>query len=694
MPDTLVLRPGDPGRIGGRRIVGRLGAGGQGVVYLAEEGDGRRVAVKVLHTTGDPEADARFRREAEVLPGVASFCTAQVLEVGSADGVPYIVSEFVEGPTLQQAVRDRRPLGGRELRRVAVGTVTALAAIHRAGVVHRDFKPANVLLGRDGPRVIDFGIARAVTPDAAHGPEITEEGVLGTPAYMAPEILHGERPTPAADMFAWAGVIVFASSGRAPFGDDALPAVLRRLLTGDPDLGELDGDLREIAAECLAKDPAARPAASAVLLRLLGHPVAPAAAREGTDPSGLLSRGSAAASPGTITAPAHVAATAPRHAPAPHGSVPPHDPAPSPVSPPGPVGRIRPGVRRGIAVATAGVLLSAGVSAYVITRGPRTPGPGTSAAPAVAPVLSGPPPAAAARVAVPELKATLYEAPGDPVAVTSFLVKESRMSSPAYLRRPEGGVERLTEFLDPVVSPGGGMVAAVYVSPDNIPDHADDVFFTDRRTGERYAVPTVERPLLVGSPQWSRDGRRLLLTVSTGKDDDREAVGFVVVDPASRTARLTRIDDPRAGATEYGWAPDGASVVRGNGPLANPRNGISVYALDGTPVRTIPGLRWRDNMMAGFSPSGRLLAAQCPQKAKAVCVTDAATGKRRHRFGLPDKGGLWEWYNEDHLIVFDGTRSPWQARIVDLNGKAARLFGEFQGGDDTWWLLHITRKAA
>ncbi|WP_049577905.1 serine/threonine-protein kinase, partial [Nonomuraea sp. SBT364] len=173
-------QPGDPARIGAYVVRGRLGAGGQGVVYLAEAPGGRPVAVKVLRAA-DEAAAALLRREAEVLPRMAAFCTAQVLEVGTAGTEPYVVSEFIEGPTLQQAVAARGPLHGRELHRLAVGTATALAAIHRAGVVHRDFKPGNVLLSPEGPRVIDFGIARPVG-DVEAGEEVT-----GTPPYMAPE---------------------------------------------------------------------------------------------------------------------------------------------------------------------------------------------------------------------------------------------------------------------------------------------------------------------------------------------------------------------------------------------------------------------------------------------------------------------------------------------------------------------------
>ena len=258
--------PDAPVKIGDYRVRGRLGAGGQGVVYLAESPAGRPVAVKVLRAP-DEEAAALLRREAEILPRIAAFCTAQVLEVGTADGAPYVVSEYVEGPTLQQAVAARGPLRGRELHRLAVGTITALAAIHRAGVVHRDFKPGNVLLSPEGPRVIDFGIARP-----AGVADVPGEDLMGTPPYMAPEQFSLGVGGPAADLFAWASTMLFAATGTPPFGTGALPATINLIMHAEPDLGPLDADLREAVAACLAKDPADRPAARQVLLHLLGRP--------------------------------------------------------------------------------------------------------------------------------------------------------------------------------------------------------------------------------------------------------------------------------------------------------------------------------------------------------------------------------------------------------------------------------------
>ncbi|MDF2707081.1 MAG: hypothetical protein K0R62_2733 [Nonomuraea muscovyensis] len=273
MPGGDPLRADDPAAVGPYRLVGRLGAGGQGVVYLAQAPGGRPVAVKVL---GEGLAgDGGFAKEIEAARRVEPFCIAQVLDA-SLGGRPYIVTEYVDGPPLQQAGRHTNA----DLQRLAVATATALAAIHRAGVVHRDFKPANVLLGRDGPRVIDFGIARAT--DAA----ITvTSAIVGTPAYMAPEQLAGQVVGPQADVFAWAGVMVFAATGAPPFGNDSLPAVIRRILHDEPRLGDLPEPLRRIVYACLAKDPRARPAMQDVLLWLIGGRPVPGVQAEGRPPA-------------------------------------------------------------------------------------------------------------------------------------------------------------------------------------------------------------------------------------------------------------------------------------------------------------------------------------------------------------------------------------------------------------------------
>ncbi|MFD1542658.1 serine/threonine-protein kinase [Nonomuraea guangzhouensis] len=268
------LAPDDPPSLGAYRLAGRLGKGGQGVVYLAHSRDGEAVAIKLL-STGDQETRARLARELDALESIASFCTARVLDVSIEGPRPYVVSEFVEGLSLADRARERGPLRGGELERLVVGTATALAAIHAAGVVHRDFKPANVLLGPDGPRVVDFGIARA------EGAATMTSGLIGTPAYLAPEQIAGSPAAPASDVFAWAATMVFAATGRSPFGADTVPAVLHRVLHANPDLSELPPRLRGLLASCLSKDPAHRPTARDLMVSLVNPTAAPPAPSPG-----------------------------------------------------------------------------------------------------------------------------------------------------------------------------------------------------------------------------------------------------------------------------------------------------------------------------------------------------------------------------------------------------------------------------
>ncbi len=266
MPEPQPLQPGDPQTLGQYRLVGRLGEGAQGVVFVAEGPDGGNVAIKLLNARlGQPGGNAdRFLREVSAARRVAQFCTAQVLGASMNGERPYIVSELVDGVSLQRVVRERGPRTGGALYRLAVGTVTALAAIHRAGIVHRDFKPSNVLLGSDGPRVIDFGIARAL--DSAM---TLSSGVVGTPAYMSPEQVAGERVGPPTDMFAWALTMTFAATGTPAFGQDSLPAVIYRVINEEPDLATFPDSLRPVVTACLSKRADSRPTAAETLFTLL-----------------------------------------------------------------------------------------------------------------------------------------------------------------------------------------------------------------------------------------------------------------------------------------------------------------------------------------------------------------------------------------------------------------------------------------
>ncbi|MBG0813489.1 serine/threonine-protein kinase [Planomonospora sp. ID82291] len=271
MPQIEPLGAGEPRQLGPFRVVGRIGEGGQGVVYLGTDAAGERVAIKLLHVkfSGDTIARSRFAREARAAQRVASFCTAAVVAVDLEGDTPYIASEYIEGRSLRQVVEAGGPLRGAPLQRLAVGTATALTAIHHASIVHRDLKPDNVLMAADGPRVVDFGIARIIDSTGT----ITSRAV-GTPAYMAPEQIAGDDVGPHTDVFAWGATIAFAATGETTFGGDSIAVVLSRILTQEVDVGMMPEPLRGAVRAALAKDPAARPSADQLLLRLLGRPEA------------------------------------------------------------------------------------------------------------------------------------------------------------------------------------------------------------------------------------------------------------------------------------------------------------------------------------------------------------------------------------------------------------------------------------
>ncbi|MFI6537154.1 protein kinase [Nonomuraea sp. NPDC050547] len=256
------LTPSDPHRLGGYWLAGRLGAGGQGVVYDAYGPSGERVAIKVPRADS-PESRRRLGKEADAARRVAAFCTARVVEVDL--GVPYIVSEFVPGRTLREVVAEAGPYEGEGLHRLAVGVATALAAIHRAGVVHRDLKPDNIILGPDGPRVIDFGVAREDGPTTT-GP------VMGTPSYMAPELFTGRGAGAAADLWSWGLVVLFAARGADAVETGDPVAVVSEVLGFRADVEDLPEPLGPLVAAALAQEPGRRPRARAVLLALLGLP--------------------------------------------------------------------------------------------------------------------------------------------------------------------------------------------------------------------------------------------------------------------------------------------------------------------------------------------------------------------------------------------------------------------------------------
>ncbi|MFD3835960.1 serine/threonine-protein kinase [Streptomyces sp. NPDC058642] len=265
------LGAGDPQRIGAYRLLARLGAGGMGQVYLARSDRGRTVAVKLVREelAAQEEFRARFRQEVQAARQVGGYWTAPVLDADTEAGVPWVATGYVAGPSLQQVVgHDHGALPERSVKILAAGLAHALEDIHAAGIVHRDLKPSNVLVTIDGPRVIDFGIARALETVTDGG--LTRTGALvGSPGFMAPEQVRGDRITPACDVFCLGSVLAYAATGKLPFGagGSGVHALMFRIAQEEPDLEGMPEGIAELVRDCLKKDPAKRPTLDQVLER-------------------------------------------------------------------------------------------------------------------------------------------------------------------------------------------------------------------------------------------------------------------------------------------------------------------------------------------------------------------------------------------------------------------------------------------
>ena len=257
------LQPADPQVIGPYRLLGQLGGGGMGQVFLGLSAGGRPVAVKVIRAelAADPEFRARFRREIAAAHKVSGLFTAAVVDADVDGPVPWLATAYVAGPSLAQAVSEYGPLPAASVLALAAGLAESLAAIHAAGVVHRDLKPSNVLLAVDGPRVIDFGISRA-----AEATSMTRAGfVMGSPGFMSPEQAEGRDIGPPSDMFSLGAVLAFAATGDGPFGGGSTAALVYRVVHGPANLDQVPDEVRPLAERCLAKDPSRRPTASELL---------------------------------------------------------------------------------------------------------------------------------------------------------------------------------------------------------------------------------------------------------------------------------------------------------------------------------------------------------------------------------------------------------------------------------------------
>jgi serine/threonine protein kinase len=260
------LEPGDPVQVGVYRLLGRLGAGGMGQVFLGVSRGGRKVAVKILRAelVTDAAFRGRFAREVAAARTVNGFYTAPVIDADPEATPPWMVTAYVEGPSLAAAVAERGPFSEPEVRDLAAALSEGLAAIHEGGLVHRDFKPANIILASDGPRIIDFGIARAVGTST-----MTAQGtIVGTFTYMSPEQVTGSTVGPQSDVFSLGSVLTFAATGHGPFDAETLPAIMHRIFSQPPDLTGIPASLQDLVTGCLDKDPAQRPSLEELLTRL------------------------------------------------------------------------------------------------------------------------------------------------------------------------------------------------------------------------------------------------------------------------------------------------------------------------------------------------------------------------------------------------------------------------------------------
>ncbi|WP_068757169.1 serine/threonine-protein kinase [Thermobifida cellulosilytica] len=246
----------DPAQVGGHRIVERIGTGGAAAVYAALDPEERWVAVKVLRpaVAADPAFRRRFAREVELLGRVAEEYTAPLLDADVHAPRPWLAMRYVAGPTVGDHVDRDGPMSGVELLEFAAGLAEAVAAVHRSGIVHRDLKPGNVLLAEDRPRIIDFGIARSTDEDTRGSGEI-----LGSPGWISPEQFHERVPGPAADVFAWGGLVAYAATGRRPFGAGTLRQTAERVLNGEADLRGTPSVLLPWVEAALHTDPGRRP---------------------------------------------------------------------------------------------------------------------------------------------------------------------------------------------------------------------------------------------------------------------------------------------------------------------------------------------------------------------------------------------------------------------------------------------------
>jgi serine/threonine protein kinase len=479
------LLPDDPREIGPYRLLGQLGSGGMGQVFLGMSAGGRPIAVKIIKTelASDPEFRARFRREVAAAQKVSGLFTALVVDADLDAPVPWLATAYVAGPSLTETVRGHGPLPVRSLLGLAAGLAEGLTAIHAAGVVHRDLKPSNVLLAEDGPRVIDFGISEAAEASAAAA--AGESVMIGSPGYMSPEQVLGYDVGPASDVFSLGAVLTFAAIGQGPFGTGSPGALMYRLVNMAAGLDDVPAELRPLVGRCLAKHPGDRPTAGELLTEVGALQPAPGWLAESIMNSFAQTQSAAApADLAEIVAPTGTSASAPLipwDAPDP-----PRRHARPKAAGPGRPGRHR--ISRPVASAalTGGLAVAAAVAVFALIGADRTPTAGHAepraavGEPATSPALAasspaGSPIAPSARVSLspstfvspPAVGTTLV-----PTPISSAPSSSAPSGSPSS--QPTGsGSASPTKSAPPSSSPPSSSASPSSAPPSSAPPSSD-----------------------------------------------------------------------------------------------------------------------------------------------------------------------------------------------------------------------------
>ncbi|MGW2324688.1 WD40 repeat domain-containing serine/threonine protein kinase [Streptomyces sp. NPDC001700] len=686
-PTPRPLGPGDPARTGPYRLEGVLGAGGMGRVYLGRTPAGSAVAVKVVHReyAGDASFRKRFEQEVAAARRVQGLYTVPVVDADLQADEPWLATAYVPGPSLQQAVADGEPLSVDTVVGLVARVAEALQSIHAAGVIHRDLKPSNIILTGDGPKVIDFGIARA-----ADVTSVTATGMrTGTPAYMAPEYIRGQSVTEAGDVFALGGVAHFAATGRLPFGGGADHAVIYRVLEQAPDLDGCPEPVRAIAARCLEKDPERRPTPAEVIelcRRVSGADIADAHTRTAVSLSGA--EPVTPNAPGAPHAPGSPDAET-RTARSPRGSEPPA-PVPPPPAPADPLTVPAPGfplVLGGVGIFVLAIIL---IAVYLPDSSPdRGPSlPYRSFAPTTSIGPTGKSGAAGGMAFSPDGK-TL--ATGSYEGKVRLWDVASRKVKATFTQRDGVGNEGF-EIRDVALSRGGKVLAAanstgwvtlwdvaehrqirfLYGSGESVafsPDgklfatgdesKAVDLWDTNGRGDESLAF--FDPGTRVKDVAFSPDGRTL---VSAGDDSDSNLTpkhAALLWDVAGRDPEPHGQGDPRAtfstpqGVLSVAFSPDGKTLATGSSVgdvrLWDVATGRRTAILSDYYQGTVEHL--------AFSPDGKTLAT--PAK-NGVLLWNVASHKPRAILSVDTQGG-------DHEIQ-DVAFSP-DGRLVAGNDARA-----------------------